>query len=66
MNSLQVLLIIFILLFQVVMSPHEQPQGFVDNYIRLLSDSDINEFQKVLEMKVRYILYIFSDPQKQP
>ncbi|VDI70663.1 vacuolar protein sorting-associated protein 53, partial [Mytilus galloprovincialis] len=39
------------MILKVVMSPHEQPQGFVDNYIRLLSDSDINEFQKVLEMK---------------
>ena len=34
------------------MSPHEPPAGFVDNFIRLLQDSDVNEFQKVLEMKV--------------
>ncbi|KAK3083798.1 hypothetical protein FSP39_003324, partial [Pinctada imbricata] len=39
------------MILKVVMSPNEPPQGFVDSYIRLLSDSDINEFQKVLEMK---------------
>ncbi|KAL5017534.1 hypothetical protein ScPMuIL_007123 [Solemya velum] len=39
------------MILKVVMSPHEPPQGFVDNYIRLLSNSDITEFQKVLEMK---------------
>ncbi|XP_060068692.1 vacuolar protein sorting-associated protein 53 homolog [Ylistrum balloti] len=39
------------MILKVVMSLHEPPQGFVDNYIRLLSDSDINEFQRVLEMK---------------
>ena len=42
----------FLLFSQVMMSPHEPPVGFVDNYIRLLSDSDIGEFQKILEMKV--------------
>ncbi|KAK6192338.1 hypothetical protein SNE40_003822 [Patella caerulea] len=39
------------MVLKVVMSPHEPPQGYVDNYIRLLNDSDVNEFQKVLEMK---------------
>lgn len=39
------------MILKVMMSPHEPPIGFVDNYIRLLSDSDISEFQKILEMK---------------
>ena len=34
------------------MSPYDPPQGFVDNYIKLLVNTDIAEFQKVLEMKV--------------
>lgn len=38
------------------MSPQHPPQGFVDNFIRLLPDSDINDFQKVLEMKVSVIV----------
>ena len=35
------------------MSPHETGRGFVDNYGKLLPDSDIIEFQKILDMKVR-------------
>ena len=34
------------------MSPHDPPQSFVDNFIRLLTDADVTEFQRVLEMKV--------------
>ena len=34
------------------MSPHSAPQAFVDNYIKLLPETDGTEFQKVLEMKV--------------
>ena len=34
------------------MSPHEPPQAFVDNYIKLVPESDIGEFGKVLDMKV--------------
>jgi len=34
------------------MSPHEPVHAFVDNYIKLLPESDLTEFQKVLEMKV--------------
>ena len=40
------------MILKVVMSIENEPRSFVDNYMRLLSDSDINEFQKVLEMKV--------------
>ncbi|XP_059139225.1 vacuolar protein sorting-associated protein 53 homolog [Physella acuta] len=39
------------MILKVVMSPQNPPQGFVDNFIRLLADSDINDFQRVLEMK---------------
>ena len=47
------------MVLKVVMSPHEPNVGFIDNYIRLLPDSDINEFQKTLEMKVLYMSLIF-------
>ena len=40
------------MILKVVMSPHEPPQGFVDNYTKLLAESDSTEFQKVLDMKV--------------
>ncbi|XP_064648939.1 vacuolar protein sorting-associated protein 53 homolog isoform X2 [Lineus longissimus] len=39
------------MILKVIMSPHDPPQGYVENYIKLLVDRDINEFQKVLEMK---------------
>ena len=52
---------IILLLLQVMMSPHEPPVGFVDNYIRLLSDSDIGEFQKILEMKVYFPRFTFLE-----
>ncbi|KAI8749357.1 vacuolar protein sorting-associated protein 53 [Biomphalaria glabrata] len=39
------------MILKVVMSPHHPPQEFVDSFIRLLSGSDINDFQKILEMK---------------
>ncbi len=37
---------------QVVMSPHDPPVGFVDNYIKLVGDADTSNFQKLLDMKV--------------
>ena len=38
---------------QVVMSPHAQAEEFISSYTKLMQDdSDINNFQKVLEMKV--------------
>jgi hypothetical protein len=37
---------------KVVMSPHESAPAFVDNYLKLLPDTDISEFQKILDMKV--------------
>ncbi|KAK7087757.1 vacuolar protein sorting-associated protein 53 homolog [Littorina saxatilis] len=39
------------MILKVVMSPHDPPQAFVDNFIRLLNDADVTEFQRVLEMK---------------
>ena len=46
--------------FQVVMSPHDPPQAFVDNFIRLLNDADVSEFQRVLEMKVLSEFWFWS------
>lgn len=37
------------------MSPHDPAVGFVDNYIKLLADTDTSNFQKLLDMKVRTI-----------
>ena len=34
------------------MSPHTSQTSFVENYIKLLNDSDTTNFQKLLEMKV--------------
>ncbi|XP_077995725.1 vacuolar protein sorting-associated protein 53 homolog [Glandiceps talaboti] len=39
------------MILKVVMSPHDPPQAFVDNYIKLITDCDTASFQKVLEMK---------------
>ena len=41
------------MLLKVVMSPHERPADYVEQYGRLLPESDAAEFQKVLDMKVR-------------
>ncbi|XP_052834065.1 vacuolar protein sorting-associated protein 53 homolog [Octopus bimaculoides] len=49
------------MVLKMVMSPHEPAQAFVDNYMRLLTDSDLAEFQKVLEMKVRKFAHL-SNP----
>ena len=39
---------------QVVMAPHQQAEEFISSYRKLLrEDMDVNNFQKVLEMKVR-------------
>lgn len=39
------------MLLKVVMYPHDPPDAFVANYIKLLSVSETDTFQKVLEMK---------------
>ena len=38
------------------MSPHDPAAGFVENYIKLFNDSDTATFQKLLEMKVHFIV----------
>ena len=38
------------------MSPHDPAAGFVENYIKLLNDPDTANFQKLLEMKVHFIV----------
>lgn len=40
------------MILKVVMSPQDPHQGFVDNCLKLLPETDISEFQKILEMKV--------------
>ena len=50
------------MILKVVMSIENEPRSFVDNYMRLITDSDINEFQKILDMKAsfdKYLFYIF-------
>lgn len=39
------------LLLKCVMTPSEPIQGFVDNYIKLMNDYDLNAFRMILEMK---------------
>jgi len=42
------------LIVKIVMSPHEQAEEFIASYTKLMhEDTDISNFQKVLEMKVR-------------
>lgn len=40
------------MILKVVMSPHDPHQGFIDNCLKLLPETDVVEFQKILEMKV--------------
>lgn len=39
-------------ILKVVMTPHEPDRTFVDQFLRLLPESDVSEFQKILDMKV--------------
>lgn len=39
-------------ILKVVMTPHEPSSTFVDQFLRLLPESDSSEFQKILDMKV--------------
>ena len=34
------------------MSPADPQSAFVDNYIKLMTDSETSDFQKILDMKV--------------
>ena len=50
------LLFSFLPLSQIVMSPHEQAEEFVDHYLCIMQgagDMDPGNFQRILEMKVR-------------
>lgn len=42
------------------MAPHEPPVVFVDNYIKLLADGNPETFQKILDMKVSFLLVSIS------
>ncbi|CAG0892895.1 unnamed protein product [Darwinula stevensoni] len=44
MNHIEIML-------KVVMSPMDPPTSFLEQYLNLLPDSDLTEFQKILEMK---------------
>ena len=38
------------------MAPHEQAEEFISSYLKLMpEDLDVNNFQKVLEMKVQFV-----------
>nr|XP_054749550.1 vacuolar protein sorting-associated protein 53 homolog [Lytechinus pictus] len=39
------------MILKVVMSPQDPVEAFVDNYIKLIADTDTSNFQKLLEMK---------------
>ncbi|XP_067931939.1 vacuolar protein sorting-associated protein 53 homolog [Watersipora subatra] len=39
------------MVLKVVMSPHDHQQAFVDSCLKLLTETDVSEFQKILEMK---------------
>lgn len=39
------------MILKVVMSPHDPVVGFIDNYIKLMEDTDTSNFQKLLDMK---------------
>lgn len=39
------------MILKVVLVPHERVDAFIESYIKLLPDSDNNEFQKILDMK---------------
>lgn len=41
------------MILKVVMAPNDPPKAFVEQYAKLLPDSDLAEFQKVLDIKVR-------------
>ena len=44
------------------MAPHEQAEEFISSYRKLMQeDTDINNFQKILEMKVWYTYYTDLD-----
>jgi len=42
-----------------ILTPHDPPEGLVENYILLIGDKNINNFQKILELKVKKISFFF-------
>lgn len=39
------------MILKIVMSPADPQSAFVDNYIKLMTDSETSDFQKILDMK---------------
>jgi hypothetical protein len=35
-----------------ILTPHDPSEGLVENYILLIGDKNISNFQKILELKV--------------
>ena len=46
------------MLLKVVMSPSEVPEQFMEQYQKLLPESELSEFQKLLDMKVYTVLIL--------
>ena len=40
---------------KVVMTPSDPADGMIDNYILLVGDKNVNNFTKILELKVRTV-----------
>ena len=51
------------------MAPHEQAEEFVSSYRKLMKDdTDVNNFQRILEMKVcsASTHHVYSETSQQP
>lgn len=44
-------------ILKTVLTPHDPPEGLVENYILLIADKNIINFQKILDIKVILFLY---------
>lgn len=39
-------------ILKMILTPHDPSEGLVENYLLLIGDKNINNFQKILELKV--------------
>ena len=42
-------------MLKVMLKPHDPPDGLVEHYILLFADNNIGNFQRIVELKVRYM-----------
>jgi hypothetical protein len=42
-------------LLKAVMTPSDPMEGFIESYVFLIADKNVNNFQKVMDIKVRDI-----------